>query len=202
MKKKRYLPFGYRMEPGQVLPVPEESDLLRHLFFSLSRRSPTCCDISFPHIWREPRFARLRSWPCAPGFPIMKTETAGANVPFPEFLRMSGIGIANSSLPSSARRWEGPFCSAGRTRPPLPVPSPFFGKRFCAENAAAFCAGTAGALRILYGNANPVANDLGHRRIRSFCGKSKRSCTSSAGRRSAPFRQRRIRNRSPCTSSA
>ena len=32
MKKKRYLPFGYRMEQGQVLPVPEESDLLRHLF--------------------------------------------------------------------------------------------------------------------------------------------------------------------------
>ena len=32
MKKKRYLPFGYRMEQGQVLPVAEESDLLRHLF--------------------------------------------------------------------------------------------------------------------------------------------------------------------------
>ena len=32
MKKKRYYPFGYRMEQGQILPVPEEAGLLQYLF--------------------------------------------------------------------------------------------------------------------------------------------------------------------------
>ena len=48
----------------------------------------------------------------------------------------------------------------------------------------------------MYGNAKPAVNGLARRRIRRFWRKSKRSCTSSAGRRSNPFCQRRGRNRS------
>ena len=34
MKKKRYLPFGYRMIGGKIEIIPEESDLVQNIFRS------------------------------------------------------------------------------------------------------------------------------------------------------------------------
>lgn len=32
MKKKRYLPFGYQMERGEIIPHPDEGPLVQAIF--------------------------------------------------------------------------------------------------------------------------------------------------------------------------
>lgn len=32
MKKKRYLPFGYQMEKGEIIPHPDEGPLVQAIF--------------------------------------------------------------------------------------------------------------------------------------------------------------------------
>ena len=39
MKKKRYLPFGYQMEKGEIIPHPDEGPLVQAIFSKYLERT-------------------------------------------------------------------------------------------------------------------------------------------------------------------
>ena len=39
MKKKRYLPFGYQMERGEIIPHPDEGPLVQAIFSKYLERT-------------------------------------------------------------------------------------------------------------------------------------------------------------------
>ncbi|MEF2795394.1 MAG: recombinase family protein [Hydrogeniiclostridium sp.] len=92
MKKKRYYPFGYRMEQGQILPVPEEAGLLQYLFSaylegaSLRQTAELAMRSGIPYHengngWSKCTVSRIladeRYWDCKLP-PIIDTETGRA----------------------------------------------------------------------------------------------------------------------------
>ena len=40
MKKKRYLPFGYQMEKGKIIPHPDEGPLVQAIFQNILKGPP------------------------------------------------------------------------------------------------------------------------------------------------------------------
>ena len=93
MKKKRYYPFGYRMEQGQILPVSEEASLLQHLFSaylqgaSLYQTAELAIGSGIPYHengngWSKCTVSRIladkRYWDCKQFPPIIGAETGRA----------------------------------------------------------------------------------------------------------------------------
>lgn len=113
MKKKRYYPFGYRMEQGQVLPVPEEAGLLRHLFSaylegaSLRQTAELATHSGIPYHengngWSKCTVSRIladeRYWDCKQFPPVIGGDGKG------RFAAPEGPGLRSLSPPLSSEK--------------------------------------------------------------------------------------------------
>lgn len=48
MKKKRYLPFGYQMEKGEIIPHPDEGPLVQAIFSKYLERAALSTLAKYP----------------------------------------------------------------------------------------------------------------------------------------------------------